>query len=174
MIARALALGALSLLAACASTPPPPDAAAWTSGRLSVRVDATAQQPLQVLSNAFEMQGSGDQGELRLLSPLGTLLVAARWAPGSAVIRTPDGERSFDSLDGLAHQLLGESLPLAALPDWVAGRPWPAAPHSKLEGGFAQLGWTVQTARQTEGWITAERSAPPVIQLRVRLDRAQP
>lgn len=174
MIARAVALGTVWLVAGCASTPPASDSEAWTSGRLSVRVEATAERPLQMLSAAFELQGSDDHGELRLLSPLGTLLVAARWAPGSAVIRTPEGERSFDSLDELSRQALGESLPLAALPDWVAGRPWPAVAHSRHADGFEQLGWTVLTARQAEGWISAERRAAPAIQLRVRRDRAQP
>ena len=174
MIARAVALGTVWLVAGCASTPPASDSEAWTSGRLSVRVEATASQPLQMKSAAFELQGSNDRGELRLLSPLGTLLVAARWAPGSAVIRTPEGERGFASLDELSRQALGESLPLAALPDWVAGRPWPAVAHTLQSDGFEQLGWTVLTARQAEGWISAERRAAPAIQLRVRLDRAQP
>ena len=174
MIARCLALGAVCLGVGCASPPPAADGATWTSGRLSVRVEATTERPLQLLGTAFELQGSSDHGELRLLSPLGTLLVAARWAPGSAVIRTPEGERSFDSLEDLSRQALGESLPLAALPDWVAGRPWPAAAHSVRPDGFEQLGWTVLTARQAEGWITAERRATPAIQLRVRLDRTQP
>ena len=174
MSIRFLVVAVVLASAGCASTPPSPDASPWTSGRLSLRVGPSADRPLQDLSAAFELRGGGDSGELRLLSPLGTLLVAARWAPGSAFIRTPEGERGFDSLDDLSRQALGESLPLAALPDWLAGRPWPTRPHSAFPGGFEQLGWSVQTERLAQGWIAAQRSAPPAVQLRVKLDRSEP
>ena len=65
---------------------------------------------------------------------------------------------------------LGESLPLAALPDWLAGRPWPGAPHTPGEAGFVQLGWQVSLARRSEGWIEARRAAPPAVLVRVKLD----
>jgi len=169
--ARAVALLAAWLLAACATPPPAPSEPAWTSGRLSVRIAADASQAAQSVSVAFEMRGDGESGELRLNSPLGTRVAQARWAPGVAVLDTPQGERRFDTLDELSRQALGEALPLAALPDWVAGRPWPAAPHRVHEGGFEQLGWQVLLARQAEGWIEARRDAPPEVVVRVRLDK---
>ena len=173
MIRRALArlppLVAAALLAACA-TPPAPGGPAWTSGRLSVRVAASAQQASQSMSAAFELRGNGQSGELRLNSPLGTRLAQARWAPGVAVLETSDGERRFETLDELSRQALGEALPLAALPDWIAGRPWPAAPHQARIDGFEQLGWSVLLARQAEGWIEARRATPPEVEVRVRLD----
>ncbi|MBE0546249.1 MAG: outer membrane lipoprotein LolB, partial [Rubrivivax sp.] len=55
-------------------------------------------------------------------------------------------------------------------PDWVAGRPWPAAPHHVHDSGFEQLGWQVLLARQAEGWIEARRDTPPEVVVRVRLD----
>lgn len=167
-------LAAAALLQACATTPPPAGGAPWTTGRLSLRADATAQQPAQSLSAAFELRGSGDAGELRLNSPLGTQLVAATWAPGQALLQTPEGERRFDSLEALSRQALGESLPLAALPDWLAARPWPAAAHTLNADGFEQLGWLVVTTRFAEGWVTAQRGTPPAVQLRVKLDRTGP
>lgn len=170
MSARSLALLVATLLAACATPPPAPGEPAWTSGRLSVRIAADASQPAQSMSVAFEMRGNGESGELRLNSPLGTRVAQARWAPGVAVLDTPQGERRFDTLDELSRQAVGEALPLAALPDWVAGRPWPAAPHRVHEGGFAQLGWQVLLARQAEGWIEARRDTPPEVVVRVRLD----
>ena len=91
------------------------------------------------------MRGDGRSGELRLNSPLGTRVAQARWAPGVAVLDTPEGERSFGTLDELSRQALGEALPLAALPDWMRGRPWPAAPHRVQDGGFEQLGWSVDS-----------------------------
>ena len=164
------ALAAAVLASGCATTPPPTGDAPWTTGRLSLRSDATAQQPAQSLSAAFELRGSGDSGELRLNSPLGTQLVAATWMPGQATLRTAEGERRFSSLEELSRQALGEPLPLAALSDWLAGRPWPGAAHTLKSGGFEQLGWLVVTQRFSEGWVSAQRVMPPAVQLRVKLD----
>ena len=166
-----VALAAALLLSGCASIPPPAGAAPWTTGRLSLRVEATAQQPAQSLSVAFELRGSGDFGELRLNSPLGTQLVAATWVPGQATRRTPQGERRFGSLEELSRQALGEPLPLSALSDWLTGRPWPGAVHTLKSEGFEQLGWLVITQRFTEGWVSAQRVMPPAVMLRVKLDR---
>ncbi len=161
---------AVLLLAACAAQPPIPGGTPWTTGRLSVRIDASGPRPAQSMSAAFELQGSGEGGELRLNSPLGTRVATARWAPGLALLLTSDGERRFASLDELAHEALGEALPLAALPDWLAGRPWPGAPQQAHEAGFEQLGWQVLLARRGEGWIEARRIAPPLVTVRVKLD----
>ena len=164
-------LAAAALLGACATPPPgPADGGPVTRGRLSLRVEAFAERPAQGLAAAFELQGHAERGELRLLSPLGGLLAAARWAPGQAVLDTPAGRQSFDSLDDLSLQALGEVLPLAALPDWLTGRPWPGAVHQVRPDGFEQLGWRVDLARQTEGWVLARRDAPPAVVLRIRLD----
>lgn len=177
----AAALLSAALLAACASTPPSaPGESPWTSGRISVRIAASATQPAQSMSAGFElragMAGSqpGAQGELRLNSPIGTRLAQARWAPGEAVLITSEGEQRFDSLDSLSRQALGEALPLAALGDWLAGRPWPAASHTVREDGFEQLGWHIVLARKSEGLIEAQRAAPPAVTVRVRLDGTQP
>ena len=164
-------IAAAALLGACATPPPVPvDGDPVTSGRLSLRVEAAADRPAQGLTAAFELQGHAERGELRLLLPLGGLLAAARWAPGSALLDTPAGRQAFASLDELSLQALGEVLPLAALPDWLAGRPWPGAAHQPGPDGFEQLGWRVDLARRAEGWVLARRDAPPAVMLRIRLD----
>ena len=99
---------------------------------MSLRVDASATRMAQNLSAAFELRGDAEAGELRLISPLGTSLAHARWAPGRVRLQTANGERSFDSLDDLAREALGETVPLAALPSWLGGRPWPGAPHTPV------------------------------------------
>ncbi|MDP1899757.1 MAG: lipoprotein insertase outer membrane protein LolB [Rubrivivax sp.] len=172
MIRRALPLLALALamLTGCATPPRDTGEAPWISGRLSLRAQATATQAGQSLSAGFELQGDGQRGELRLHSPLGTRLATARWAPGLAVLATAEGESRFQDLDTLSSQALGEVLPLAALPDWLAGRPWAGAAHQDIEGGFEQLGWQIVLARRAEGWIEARRLAPPSVWLRVKLD----
>ena len=169
--ARCVALLA-ALLAACATPPEatPPGTPAWITGRLSVKVDATEAQAAQSANAAFELRGNADGGELNLNSPLGTRLVSARWTPASAVLITPEGERRFADLDELSRQALGESLPLAALPDWLAGRPWPQAPHQLHAAGFDQLGWQVDLQRLDEGWVQAHRSKAPAVSLRARID----
>jgi outer membrane lipoprotein LolB len=167
---RALPLLAAALLAACASPTRQPGEPAWTSGRLSLRVEAGAATPAQSYSAAFELRGDGSSGELRLMSPLGTRLASARWAPGLAVLATPEGEQRFGSLDELSRGALGEVLPLAALPAWLSGLPWAGAPHQAAESGFEQLGWRVLLARRAEGWVEARRSAAPAVLVRVRLD----
>ncbi len=159
-------------LAACASPPRLPGEPPWTAGRLSLRVQATADQPERNFSAAFELRGDGSQGELNIQSPLGTRLVAAHWTLAGARLTTAQGEQDYTSLDALSRQALGETLPLAALPDWLAGRPWAQAAHRSTATGFDQLGWSVDLSRQAEGWITARRESAPAVLLRVRLEAA--
>jgi outer membrane lipoprotein LolB len=159
-----------ALLAGCATPPREAAGAGWTSGRLSVRMDATAEHGAQSMSAAFELRGDERSGELHLSSPLGTRLVTARWAPGLALLDNGDGEDTFDDLDALSRRALGENLPLAALPDWLRGNAWPGAPHVATTKGFEQLGWQVDLARRAEGWIEARRAAPPAVLMRVKLD----
>ena len=164
-----------AILAGCASNPPrAPGEPAWTTGRLSVRVAASGDNTAQSMSAAFELRGNGDGGELRLNSPLGTRVASARWSPGEAVLIGSDGEQRFADLEELSRRALGESLPLAALPDWLAGRAWAGAPHTATATGFEQLGWQVELARRGEGWVEARRAAAPAVVLRVKIDEAAP
>ena len=81
-------------------------------------------------------------------SPIGTQVGRAVWQPGAVLWQSADGERRFDTLEALAEDMLGEAVPLAALFDWMAGRPWSALPSRPLttadgagmEPGFRQLG----------------------------------
>ena len=124
---------------------------------------------------AFELQGNAKQGRLDLSTPLGTTLARARWAPDRVALVTSQGETRFDNLDALTREVLGESLPVAALFDWLRGRPWPGAASTRTappaEPGFQQLGWVVSLARFDEGWIAARRNQAPVVTVRAKLDR---
>ena len=168
-------LVACVFLAACATRPPPSQGMPWTSGRLSLQVAANGPLAARSVSAGFDLRGDAERGELRLTSPLGSLVAAARWWPGSAVLQTPQGEVDFPDLDSLSNEALGEPLPLQALPDWLAGRPWLGASSQPLEAalgpGFEQLGWRVLLARLDVGHVDAERLAPPVVKLRVRLEK---
>lgn len=160
-------------LSACAG-PSPGVGGDWTAGRIGVNVEASPAQAAQGMSASFELRGTGERGELRLHTPLGMRLATARWAPGQAVLVQSDGEHAFASLDELARHALGETLPLSALPDWIAGRPWSGAPHELTPDGFDQLGWRVVLTGRAEGRITATRSAPPAVKVRIQLDGPTP
>ena len=103
--------------------------------------------------------------------PLGTVLANARWTPGRVVLITPQGETPYASLAELPREVLGESLPVAALFDWLHGRPWPGAAHALAAPGFRQLGWAVDLARFADDTIVAVREQLPAVTVRVKLDR---
>ena len=162
------------LLSGCA-TPPGrlPGGEPPLAGRLTVRVEATPTSEARNVSAAFELQGSPQQGRLDLSTPLGTTMAQAHWAPNRVALVTSQGETRFASLDDLTREVLGESVPVAALFDWLRGRPWPGAPstpHESPEPGFRQLGWAVSLARFGEGWISARRDQPPAVSVRAKLD----
>jgi outer membrane lipoprotein LolB len=162
-------------LLGCASVGQPGDPGAESiSGRLSVRVDATGEQPARSVSAAFELQGTPDAGRLNLSSPLGTVLAQARWSPRQVSLTTPEGETSFADLNTLTQEMLGESLPVAALFDWLRGRPWSQAPSEPAlppaEAGFRQLGWVIDLARFHEGWVLAQRPQAPKVTVRARIE----
>lgn len=159
---------ALATLAACAT----PDAGVERpafSGRLSLQIQS---QPPRAESAQFELSGGADRGRLALSTPLGTRIGEARWAPGEALLIASGGrETRYADMDALTRALLGEALPVAALFDWLAGRPWPGAPAQPLAGaGFAQLGWRIDLAEADAGRTVARRDAAPAATLRVQLD----
>lgn len=142
------------------------------SGRLVVRVDASDGAVARSENAAFELQGDAKAGRLDLATPLGTVVAQARWAPGSVMLVTPRGERRFADLDALTEEMLGESVPVAALFDWLRGRPWPgAASAATPDPGFTQLGWAVSLARFDEGWVVAKRDRAPAVTVRAKLDQ---
>jgi len=172
----AVALG-VAALSGCAITPPAIDRSAGEvlSGRLAVQVAAGDGVAARHVSGQFELQGNADAGTLNLVTPLGTMIAQARWQPGDVRLTTPQGESAFTDLDNLSREVLGESLPLAALFDWLRGRPWPGSTSAVTvppeEPGFRQLGWTVSLARIGDAQVSARRDTPPAVSLRARLDR---
>lgn len=166
---RLLTIG-LFALSGCAT--PPPRTSADLTGRLALRVDGSGAD--RSFSADFDLHGDARAGSLRLTGPLGAMLAEARWQPGGAELTTPERVERYAGLDAMAEALLGEMVPLAALIEWLRGRPWVGAPSTAGDGGFEQLGWTVDLRRHAEGWLTATRparAAGPAVQVRVRLER---
>ena len=140
-----------------------------------MHVDASPPVEARSVTATFDLQGSPERGRLDMSTPMGTVLARARWSPGHVALETSQGETRFASLDDLTRDVLGESLPVAALFDWLRGRPWNGAPSSGLAQpgapGFEQLGWAVDLARFDEGLIAARRAQPPAVTVRAKVDK---
>ena len=157
---RWLWLAALALLLAGCAVPPRSPAApgveVW-SGRLALNVENQASQSF---SAGFELKGSAEAGELSLFNPLGGIVAVLAWAPGSATLRSDGGTRQFPSVEALAEEATGQPLPVAALFDWLAGKPTPVQ------------GWEPDVSQVEQGRLRARRTAPPpAADLRVLFER---
>lgn len=144
-----------------------PGEAPTISGVIAVRID---EKPVRQFSADFDLQGDAQQGLLRLSGPLGATAAEARWSSAGATLVTAQGSQSYPDTDSLAQAALGERLPLAALIDWLRGRPWPMAPSEPADFGFAQLGWRIDLSRFGQGWIEARRDLAPAVTVRARVE----
>ena len=166
-----LAAVLVGALGGCASVGQQAPAGSTTlSGKLSVRVEATPTTPSRSESGNFELKGTPEAGQLNLSTPLGTVMAQARWAGQRAWLATAQGETAYPNLDALTQDMLGEPLPVAALFDWLRGRPWPGAASRTTASGFDQLGWSVDLARLGEGWVSARRAQVPAVLVRAKVD----
>ncbi|MDN3922384.1 lipoprotein insertase outer membrane protein LolB [Roseateles violae] len=176
--ATAALLCAAALLAGCSSltrkpAPQVADGDLRLAGRLSVQVAGGAGGKASGGNAGFELIGNPQTGQLELSTPLGSLVARALWREREVRLQTPEDERRFDDLDALTRELLGEAIPVAALFDWLRGKPWPQAASQATANGFEQLGWQIDLARFSEGLIVATRRAEPVVTLRARIDEQQ-
>jgi outer membrane lipoprotein LolB len=143
-------------LVACA-TPRPPTASAFWSGRLALQLQS---EPPQQWHASFELQGSAAQGELLLLSPIGTTLAKLSWTPGAARLEQGGRTVTSDNVSSLSERLGGTALPVSALFEWLAGRPADVP------------GWQADLSGHAQGRLTAQRSQPaPAATLRILLDQ---
>ena len=156
---RRMCLGCMSLILAGCATPRAPQAdpqAGW-AGRLALQIQS---DPPQSLSAGFELQGSAQQGDMVLLSPIGTTLARLAWTPQSAVLEQGHQHMQGTSLQALSEKLTGTALPIAALFEWLAGRPATAE------------GWQADLSGHEQGRLVAQRLTPaPAAVLRILLDR---
>jgi outer membrane lipoprotein LolB len=143
-------------LVGCATTTKPAQPHQW-SGRLALQVE---DEPSQSFAALFELEGSDEQGQLTLFSPLGTVLGKLDWNEDSARLQAGNQSQQSESLDALLTQLTGAALPVAALFSWLEGIPANAP------------GWVSDLSALDQGRITAQRiSPPPRATLRIALTR---
>lgn len=147
------------LLAGCAippRTPTAPGVQSW-NGRLALAVEGEADRSF---SAGFELKGAPETGELTLTNPLGGTVAVLAWSPGNATLRSGGKVRQFPSVEALAQEATGAEIPLAALFDWLSGKPTPVA------------GWEADVTQVAEGRLRARRNAPPpAADLRVVFER---
>ena len=162
----ALTLGCalLVVLTACSTAPrhvavdpTNPDAIGHWEGRLNLRV---AKNPPEQFSTSFEMTGRPEQGQLSLLSPLGTTMAMVRWNPQGASLQQGSDVQNFTSMDELTLRLTGAALPLPQLMAWLD------------RTGPPVQGWQINAQALKSGRrVMAERQQPlPALQLTVLLD----
>jgi len=192
-----LLVALVASLSSCAVLPPTVAAAHNYAGRFSLAVTypdvpaaAEVPDPVPGRSNAwsgrFSLAVAPAGLVLDLVSPLGATI--ARFETdqhGARLLVAADGgvrvERGADA-QALSERVLGWSLPVAGLPDWVEGRPAGERPYRILpaESGserFEQDGWAVtveQAVADRPGRrLQMERGArdgSPAVALRVVLD----
>ena len=175
----------LALLTACKSPAPAPlllppaqisQLQQW-QGHFSIKLGPWQTQPAEGQSFTFYLQAGIDTGQLDLMTPLGTQLAQVNWTPTGSRIQSSEGTQRFDSVDAMSQQLLGENVPLLALPYWLQGMPSPDFPSSVIAGdhsGFSQAGWQVTTVGLGQGRLVANRapsSNAREISIRIRLER---
>lgn len=160
---RVLAALSFSVLTACATRAPEVrsvDAHYW-SGRMALQIDST---PPQSFSAGFELKSQKQTGELKLLSPLGSVLAQLEWTPGQARLEQGGQIWQNDSIDALLIQLTGAAVPLEALIDWLQAIP------TRIPG------WTADLKQIGKGklWIqnvpSVSTPAQPQVTLRLILE----
>ena len=127
------------------------------AGRISLQVQS---EPVQAFFAAFELKGRSDNGELTLISPLGSILGIMRWTPTEATLEQNGSTKRFASTDELLAQTTGAAVPVSALFDWLGGKQ------------TTTPGWVADLSQQGNGRITAKRTSPaPQADLRIVLDK---
>lgn len=149
-------LGLLTLLGCATPRAKVTDTTSFWSGRLALQLQST---PPQSWSASFELQGSAEQGQMTLFSPLGTTLARLSWTTQDARLEQGQDKIESSNLQSLSQRLTGTDLPIAALFEWLDGKETDVT------------GWQVDLSARTEGRLTAHRKAPaPETILRILLD----
>ena len=151
----------VALIAACSSLPPRPSAERNYAGRFSLAVTREQSgEPAQrnAWSGRFALAVGPQSLTLDLVTPLGATIARFETDAREARLLVPSGagmrvEHGADA-QALAEQVLGWSLPIEGMPDWIEGRPSSRRPFRVLPADeaserFEQDGWSVTVERNT-------------------------
>lgn len=129
---------------------------AW-SGRIALQID---DQSGQSFSAIFELRGNAQTGTLTLLSPLGNQLAQLDWQDTHVQLSSGHQKRSSDSLNTLMQEVIGTTLPIEAMFNWLQGIQ------------TTTTGWQADLSNIATGRIVARRYEPaPQATLRIVLTR---
>ena len=156
-----LSLCSLGLLTLAGCATPRPNSAnnaePFWSGRLGLQLQSTDPQ---YWSASFELKGSAAQGQLVLLTPIGTTLAQLSWTPQSALLEQGKDRMIGKDLKTLTQKLTGTELPIGDLFEWLSGRFGSATD------------WQVDLSAYSQGRVIAKKSfSGPEAVLRILIDR---
>jgi outer membrane lipoprotein LolB len=171
------------LAAACASLPAVGGGTRY-AGRFSLVVNGVDRH--DAMSGRFALSVDRSGVTLDLSTPLGTTVARVQSGPEGARLTVPVAgglhtEQGPDP-DALSQQMLGWTLPVSGIGDWIEGRPAAGRPYQLDPGdggaaGLQQDGWTIRfEARDPDGRLRRlDMSRPPqgdapAVSLRVVLD----
>lgn len=182
-------LFAAALTGACSHLPVPASIEHTYSGRFSLAVTSAqtgSETQRSAWTGRFAMAVGSQTLTLDLVTPLGATIARFETDPREARLLVPSNGRLQEAhgtdAQALAEQVLGWSLPIERMPDWIEGRPSSGRPFHSLaaeEGSerFEQDGWSVTVQRVGDGkgsrHLQIERPAHdglPSVALRVVLD----
>jgi outer membrane lipoprotein LolB len=177
-----MALGLLG--AGCASLPDGATRGVNYEGRFALSVDGTDRH--ENLSGRFALTVAQSDVTLDLATPLGTTVARVQSGPAGARVTVPTagGLRTDQGPDPetLSLRVLGWTLPMSGLGDWIEGRPAKGRPYEldPASDGATELrqdGWTIRfEPRAADGRLRRlamsrpQQGEAPAVSLRVVLD----
>ncbi len=175
----------LGLFATACTTLPPATGGVSYTGRFALAVNGIDRH--ETASGRFALTVDRADVTLDLSTPLGTTVARVQSGPAGARLTVPSagGLRTEQGPDAeaLSLQVLGWTLPVSGISDWIEGRPAPDRPYRLTPGeaGAEQLeqdGWTIRfEARGADGRLRRfdmsrpQQGAAPSVSLRVVLDQ---
>lgn len=150
-------LGLLNVAGCATPYPKAADIGAFWTGRIALQLQTT---PPQNWTATFQLNGSAEQGQMTLFSPIGTTMARLSWTPQIAMLEQGQEQTISSNLQSLSQQLTGTDLPITDLFKWLEGRAGDAS------------GWQVDLSQHPQGRLSAKRVSPaPEAVLRILLEQ---
>ncbi len=116
------------------------------AGRLSLAIFNPSKP--QNFTAGFQLQGHARRGTLDIEGPLGITMAQVRWTPTEAIAQQGKMAREYPDMESLMRDITGANVPVAALFDWLEGKPTPVP------------GWQPDLSQLPQGRLSARRTQP--------------